>query len=100
MIKEINKDTQNIRKPLLMKYLESEFSNTLYNITCNQNVIMFSHKKSIDDYWASLTLVIKQPVIFLYGEFGNLLMCGMPEDQEDFESNFAKACYKILNELQ
>jgi hypothetical protein len=100
MIKEINKDTKEINLDRLMGFLKEAFDHTSCRLfKSNENTLTINYVDE-QDSWNHAILVVKQPVVFLYGEFGNLLMYGMPEDQEDFESNFAKACYKILNELQ
>ncbi|QNO01156.1 hypothetical protein [Lactobacillus phage Lbab1] len=99
MIKNVTVNTQEINISYLQDCLEKRFSHSIYTMTRNGNVILLSYKKPSKP-WCQITLEVKQPVIFIYDEDSNLLAYGTPEDQEDFESNFAKACYKILNELQ
>lgn len=97
MIKDVMVNTQYINISYLQECLKNEFSNSIYSMFRDENVIMFSYKKP-NNPWYQHTLEVKQPVILLYDEDNNLLAYGTPEDQEDFESDFAKACYKILNE--
>jgi hypothetical protein len=80
----------------LLGYLKDEFSDPIYTMTTRGNSILLAHKKFSGSPWTSFTIEVKQPVIFLYDEDGNLLAYGIPEDQGDFESNFAKTCYNII----
>lgn len=79
----------------LLGYLKNEFNDSIYTMT-RGNAIVFCPKKFSGNNWTSFTIEVKQPVIFLYDEDGNLLAYGIPEDQGDFESNFAKTCYNII----
>ena len=80
----------------LLGYLKDEFSDSIYTMTTRGNAILLAYKKFSGSNWTSFTIEVKQPVIFLYDEDGNLLAYGIPEDQGDFESNFAKTCYNII----
>ena len=99
MIRYHTQHTKKTNISYLQECFEKKFSNSIYKMTRNGNVILFSYKKSNDSHWANFTLVIKQPVIFMYDEDGNLLAYGTPEGQDDFERTFADICYRLLNEL-
>ena len=98
MIKNVTVNTQEINISYLQECLEKKFSHSIYTMTRNGDVIMLSYKKP-GNSWLQVTLVIKQPVIFMYDEEGNVLMYGTTEDQDNFEGTFAKECYKVVDEL-
>lgn len=100
MIKDVTVNTQYINISYLQECLKNKFSHSVYTMTNNGDVILFSYKRSKNSHWTNFTIEVKQPVIFLYEESDIIVAYGTPDDQADFESDFANNCYEILNELE
>ena len=99
MIKEISEDSQEINLRHLMEDIKEVFDYTNCELNCNGDIIKLAYTYSDERYWwNTLTLIIRQPVVFLYDDDGNLLACGIPTDK-NFESDFANTIYEIANNL-
>lgn len=106
MIKNVTVNTQEINMSYLQECLEKKFSNSIYNMTRNGNVILFSYKRDNDSNWTNFTIEVKQPVFFIYDEDGNLQVYGTPGvlaydiPADNFESEITDACYELANILE